>query len=86
MGVLYYDAPAWMFTAAYTVLALAVALLYSYMPPLPQPSRARPSWLLRTIRQDDQGISGSDALSTRQDQERVQVQLADLAFALYPKL
>jgi hypothetical protein len=37
--LLYYDAPAWMFTAAYTVLALTVVLLYHYVPPLPRLSR-----------------------------------------------
>jgi hypothetical protein len=50
---LYYEAPAWLFVVAYTILTLAVVLLYSYMPPLPQPSRARPSWLPRTISQDN---------------------------------
>lgn len=34
--LLYYDAPPWMFTAAYTVLALTVVLLYRYVPPLPR--------------------------------------------------
>jgi hypothetical protein len=37
--LLYYDAPTWMFTAAYTVLALTVVLLYRYVPPLPRLSR-----------------------------------------------
>jgi hypothetical protein len=37
--MLYYDAPAWMFTAAYTALALTVVLLYRYVPPLPRLSR-----------------------------------------------
>jgi hypothetical protein len=37
--VLYYDAPAWMFTAAYTALALTVVLLYHYVPPLPRLNR-----------------------------------------------
>jgi hypothetical protein len=40
--LLYYDAPAWMFTVAYTVLALTVVLLYHYIPPLPKPSHQRP--------------------------------------------
>jgi hypothetical protein len=40
--LLYYDAPAWMFTVAYTVLALTVVLLYHYIPPLPKLSRQRP--------------------------------------------
>jgi hypothetical protein len=40
--LLYYDAPAWMFTVAYTVLALTVVLLYHYIPPLPKVSSQRP--------------------------------------------
>ena len=40
--LLYYDAPAWMFTAVYTGLALTVVLLYHYVPPLPRLSRQRP--------------------------------------------
>jgi nitrate/nitrite transporter NarK len=40
--LLYYDAPAWMFTLAYTVVAVTVALLYHYVPPLPRLSRQRP--------------------------------------------
>jgi hypothetical protein len=31
--VLYYDAPAWLFTLAYAVVALSVVLLYRYVPP-----------------------------------------------------
>lgn len=40
--LLYYDAPAWMFTLAYTVVALTVVLLYYFVPPLPRLSRQRP--------------------------------------------
>jgi Protein of Unknown function (DUF2784) len=40
-GLLYYDIPAWIFTIAYTALALAVVLLYAYVPPLLKPSRQR---------------------------------------------
>jgi hypothetical protein len=40
-GLLYYDIPAWIFTMAYTALALAVVLLYAYVPPLLKPSRQR---------------------------------------------
>jgi Protein of Unknown function (DUF2784) len=40
--LLYYDAPAWIFTVTYTVLALTVILLYHYLPPLPGLSRQRP--------------------------------------------
>jgi Protein of Unknown function (DUF2784) len=39
--LLYYEAPAWMFTLAYTVVALTVVLLYHYVPPLPRLSRQR---------------------------------------------
>jgi hypothetical protein len=51
--LLYYDASAWVFVVVYTVLTLAVVLLYAYMPPLPQPSRPRPSGLHRTASQDN---------------------------------
>src|SRR5882724_1793377 len=48
--------------------------------------QARAFWCPHAgLDQDDQGIRGSDALP-RENQERVQVQLADLAFALYPEL
>jgi hypothetical protein len=40
--LLYYDAPAWMFTAVYTVVALSVVMLYHFVPPLPRLSRQRP--------------------------------------------
>jgi hypothetical protein len=40
--LLYYDAPAWAFTAAYTALALTIVGLYHYLPPLPKPTRQRP--------------------------------------------
>jgi hypothetical protein len=40
--LLYYDAPLWMFTVAYVALAIAVTLLYYYIPPLPKPSRQAP--------------------------------------------
>jgi hypothetical protein len=40
--LLYYDAPLWMFTTAYVALAIAVTLLYYYLPPLPKPSRSTP--------------------------------------------
>ena len=40
-GLLYYDIPAWIFIIAYTALALAVVLLYAYVPPLLKPSRQR---------------------------------------------
>jgi Protein of Unknown function (DUF2784) len=40
--LLYYDAPLWMFTMAYVALAMAVTLLYYYIPPLPRPSRQAP--------------------------------------------
>jgi hypothetical protein len=40
--LLYYDAPAWMFTVAYTALACTVVLLYYYLPPLPKPTRHQP--------------------------------------------
>ena len=36
--------------------------------------------------QDDQGIGGSDALPTGEDQERVQIEFPDVAFALDPEL
>src|SRR5262245_28468578 len=34
--VLYYDAPAWAFTVAYTALALTVVVFYYHLPPLPK--------------------------------------------------
>jgi Protein of Unknown function (DUF2784) len=37
--LLYYEAPAWVFTVAYTLVALTVLLLYRYVPPLPRLSR-----------------------------------------------
>jgi hypothetical protein len=40
--LLYYDAPAWAFTAAYTALALTIVGLYHYLPPLPKLARQRP--------------------------------------------
>jgi hypothetical protein len=40
--LLYYDAPAWVFTVAYTTVALAVVFLYAYVPPLPRANRRRP--------------------------------------------
>jgi Protein of Unknown function (DUF2784) len=40
--LLYYDAPLWMFTVAYVALAMAVSLLYYYIPPWPKPSRQVP--------------------------------------------
>jgi hypothetical protein len=40
--LLYYDAPLWMFTMAYVALAMAVTLLYYYIPPSPKPSRQVP--------------------------------------------
>jgi hypothetical protein len=40
--LLYYDAPMWMFTVAYVALAMAVTLLYYYVPTLPKPSRQSP--------------------------------------------
>jgi len=39
--MLYYEAPAWMFTLAYSLVALTVVLLYHYVPPLPRLSRQR---------------------------------------------
>jgi Protein of Unknown function (DUF2784) len=39
--LLYYDAPAWMFTVGYAAVALTVALLYHYVPPPSKPSRQR---------------------------------------------
>jgi len=36
-GLLYYDAPMWVFTAAYTALTLMVAGLYYYAPPNAKP-------------------------------------------------
>jgi hypothetical protein len=40
--LLYYEAPTWMFTVAYTVLALTVVLLYHYVPPSSRLSRQQP--------------------------------------------
>ena len=40
--LLYYDAPAWVFTVAYTALALTIAVFYHYLPPLPKLTRQRP--------------------------------------------
>jgi hypothetical protein len=40
--LLYYDAPVWMFTVAYTVLALTVVGFYHYLPPLRTLARQRP--------------------------------------------
>ena len=40
--LLYYDAPAWMFTLAYTLLTLTVVMLYRYLPPVPTLSHQRP--------------------------------------------
>lgn len=37
--LLYYDAPAWTFMVAYTILASTVVLLYYWVPPLPKTSR-----------------------------------------------
>jgi Protein of Unknown function (DUF2784) len=39
--LLYYDAPMWMFTAAYTALTLTVVAFYHYLPPLPKLGRQR---------------------------------------------
>ena len=39
--LLYYDAPVWVFTVAYTVLALTVIACYYYVPPLPTLARQR---------------------------------------------
>jgi hypothetical protein len=39
--LLYYDAPLWAFTVAYTALALAVFALYRYAPPIAKPWRRR---------------------------------------------
>jgi Protein of Unknown function (DUF2784) len=39
--LLYYDAPAWMFTVVYALLALTVVMLYRYLPPVPALSRQR---------------------------------------------
>jgi hypothetical protein len=39
--LLYYDAPVWVFTVAYTGLALTVAACYHYLPPLPTLVRQR---------------------------------------------
>lgn len=39
--LLYYDAPAWIFTVTYTAVALTAVLLYRYVPPLSKPSRQR---------------------------------------------
>jgi hypothetical protein len=41
--LLYYDAPAWMFTVVYTVVALTVAACYRYLPPSSPLSRQQPS-------------------------------------------
>jgi hypothetical protein len=40
--LLYYDGPAWVFTATYTVLALTVVVFYRYLPPLRTQARQRP--------------------------------------------
>jgi hypothetical protein len=40
--LLYYDAPAWVFTVAYTALALTIVVFYHYLPPLPKLTRPRP--------------------------------------------
>ena len=40
--LLYYDAPVWVFTLAYTILTLIVVVLYHYLPPLPKLARQRP--------------------------------------------
>jgi hypothetical protein len=40
--LLYYDVPAWVFTAAYTVLALCVCAFYHYLPPLRKLARQQP--------------------------------------------
>ena len=40
--LLYYDAPTWMFTAAYILLTLTVIAFYHYLPPLPTLGRERP--------------------------------------------
>ena len=40
--LLYYDAPVWVFTVAYTILTLIVVVFYHYLPPLPQLARQRP--------------------------------------------
>jgi Protein of Unknown function (DUF2784) len=40
--LLYYDAPVWVFTVAYTLLALTVVACYRYLPPLPKAVRQRP--------------------------------------------
>jgi Protein of Unknown function (DUF2784) len=40
--LLYYDAPTWLFTIAYTVLTLTVVAFYHYLPPLPKLGRERP--------------------------------------------
>src|SRR5262245_27690448 len=40
--LLYYDGPAWVFTATYTVLALTVVVLHYYLPPVRKQARQRP--------------------------------------------
>ena len=39
--LLYYDAPAWVFTVSYTALAMTVIMLYYCVPPAPRPSHQR---------------------------------------------
>lgn len=40
-GLLYYDAPAWVFTGAYVVFGLAVLTLFFYAPPVRKPRGQR---------------------------------------------
>lgn len=44
---LYYDAPAWVFTAAYSVFALAVASVWWYFPPGTRPANDKRAGISR---------------------------------------
>jgi hypothetical protein len=70
--LLYYDAPAWMFTAAYTALTLTVAACYRYLPPSPPLARQRPAntWLHRSSHGTTTAISPRTAYRPTPDHRR----------------
>ncbi len=68
--LLYYDAPVWAFTVAYTVFALTVVACYHFLPPSPTLARQRPynAWLHRSTHGTTRAISPRTAYRPTPDQ------------------